>query len=153
MNGNDILKYGHLTVLHSIDGLADGDWEAGGVCGVWSVKDIMAHLASYEHLLVDVLSGFLEGGKTPYLDQFNDQFNDVQVAERQHLSPQGVLEEYNQTYELAASMAARIPAEKWREPGTLPWYGAEYSLDDYVVYTFYGHKREHTAQIDHFRTG
>ena len=28
-----------------------------------------------------------------------------------------------------------------------PWYGPEYSLDDLVVYTMYGHKREHDPQL------
>ena len=48
----------------------------------------------------------------------------------------------------------RLPAKRhtqFRENGTLPWYGAEYSLDDFIVYTYYGHKREHAAQIAAFR--
>jgi hypothetical protein len=49
------------------------------------------------------------------------------------------------------SQIAQIPAEKLREAGTLPWYGMEYSLDDFLVYTYYGHKREHSAQVDAFR--
>ncbi len=48
MNTVDILKNGHLTVLRTVDGLPDHTWEMGGVCGVWSVKDILAHLASFE---------------------------------------------------------------------------------------------------------
>jgi len=44
MNLSDILKYGHQTVLRTVDGLPDKEWERGGVCGVWSVKDIIAHL-------------------------------------------------------------------------------------------------------------
>jgi hypothetical protein len=27
----------------------------------------------------------------------------------------------------------------------------EYALDDYIVYAYYGHKREHSAQIAVFR--
>jgi hypothetical protein len=37
------------------------------------------------------------------------------------------------------------------KPGTLPWYGPEYALDDFIVYSYYGHKREHSAQINVFR--
>jgi hypothetical protein len=33
MNASDILKYGHLTVLRTIDGLPQADWETSGVCG------------------------------------------------------------------------------------------------------------------------
>lgn len=77
MNLSYILKYGHQTVLKTVDGSPDQDWERGGVCGVWSVKDIIAHLASFEHTLVDVLNGFLDGGPTSYLDEYrtNQKFN------------------------------------------------------------------------------
>jgi hypothetical protein len=38
MNVLDILKYGHRTLLTSVEDLPEPDWEIGGVCGVWSVK-------------------------------------------------------------------------------------------------------------------
>lgn len=47
MHCNDIILNGHQTVLHAIDGLAEAEWHTPGVCGVWSVKDILAHLASF----------------------------------------------------------------------------------------------------------
>ena len=59
MNAVDILKYGQQTVLQTIDGFPNSAWETPGACGVWSVKDIIAHLTSYEHVLIDVLSPFL----------------------------------------------------------------------------------------------
>lgn len=33
----------------------------------------------------------------------------------------------------------------------MPWYGDAYALDDLIVYMYYGHKREHNAQIAAFR--
>jgi uncharacterized protein (TIGR03083 family) len=156
MNTVDILKYGHQTVLRTLEGLPESDWETGGVCGVWSVKDIIAHLASYEHWLVEVLSGFLEGGPTPTMDkmaQQPEQFNDAEVELRRSKSAAAVLAEYKETQAQTMALAARIPAETFRQNGTLPWYGAEYDLDDFIVYTFYGHKREHCAQIAVFRDG
>ena len=66
MNATDILKYGQGTVLHAIDGFPEADWETAGACGVWSVKDIIAHLTSYEHVLVDVLTTLTGGGSKPY---------------------------------------------------------------------------------------
>jgi hypothetical protein len=58
MNAVDILKFGQQTVLHTIDSFPDSAWETTGACGVWSVKDIIAHLASYEQVLIEVLSTF-----------------------------------------------------------------------------------------------
>ena len=50
-------------------------------------------------------------------------------------------------------LSARIHPEVFRQVGTLPWYGMDYSLDDVLVYMYYGHKREHSAQIAAFRDG
>jgi hypothetical protein len=155
MNAVDILKYGHLTVQQTLAGLPEAEWETGGVCGVWSVKDIIAHLASYEWLLVDLLNSFLAGGPTPHLEKMGtlgpEQFNDDEVALRQDKSSQELLTEYTETQAKTMALAGQISAETFREVGTLPWYGPEYSLDDFLVYTYYGHKREHCAQINVFR--
>ncbi len=153
MNPLDILKYGHITVLKTIEDVPPDQWETGGVCGVWSTKDILAHLSSYEYVLVEILMSFLDGGDTPYLKEYTTSptFNDVEVSKRKHLTPVQVVAEYSDKQAETMTLAARIPAETWRQVGTLPWYGVEYSLDDYIVYAIYGHKREHTAQINVFK--
>jgi hypothetical protein len=151
VNTLDILKYGHQTSLAAVDGLPNTDWETAGACGVWSVKNIIAHLASYEQVLVEVLTGFLGGGPTPYLESFNEQFNDTQVALRRDLSVAETLAEYNDAHARVMALAPRLSAETFRQTGTLPWYGMEYALDDFIVYSYYGHKREHSAQIAAFR--
>lgn len=151
MNAIDILKYGHQTVLNTLARVPAAEWETPNVCGIWSVKDIIAHLASFEHVLVDVLTSFLDGGPTPYLDKMGTlgplQFNDVEVALRQDKTPDAVLAEYNDIQAQTMRLVAQIPAETLRQTGALPWYGPEYALDDFIVYSYYGHKREHSAQI------
>ncbi len=154
MNASDILKYGHGTVLQTIEGFPESAWQTPGACGVWSVKDIIAHLTSYEHVILDVLSTFVSSGPTPYLNKFTDpdsNFNDTEVAARKGKSVKEVLGEYNDTNAQVMSLATRIPVETFHQTGTLPWYGMEYALDDFIVYTQYGHKREHSAQIAAFR--
>lgn len=151
MNTCDVLKYGHQTVLSTLDCLPETEWETPGVCGIWSVKDIMAHLASYEQMLVDVLTTFLSNSPTPYLDKMGALgplgFNDAEVAARQAKTIGEVLAEFNDAHAQTIVLANRIPAETYRQNGALPWYGAEYDLDDFIAYSFYGHKREHSAQI------
>ena len=85
MNATDILKYGQLTVLQAIDGFPETAWETPGACGVWSVKTIIAHLASYELVLVDILTTCTRIGPTPMLNTFIElggQFNDSEVNRR-----------------------------------------------------------------------
>ena len=105
-------------------------------------------------MLVDVLSTFVGGASTPYLSKFTDpggNFNDLEVAARKGKSVKEVLDEFNDTYAQVMSLITRIPVETFRQAGTIPWYGLEYALDDYIVYAYYGHKREHSAQIAAFR--
>ncbi len=155
MNADDVLKYGHLTVLRTLDGLHQSHWDTPDVCGVWSVREIIAHLASFEQMLVDVLNSLLGGpSSTPLLDSFKSdplRFNDVQVAQRADMGAQAVFDEYEATQEQARGLLQAIASERRRQPGILPWYGAEYDLEDFLAYSFYGHKREHCAQINVFR--
>jgi hypothetical protein len=155
MNPLDILKYGHLTFHNTVDDLADEDWETGGVCGWWSTKDIASHLVSFEYMLEDILKGFTSGGETPTLNRMfevgAEKFNDIEVGQRKDMTGREVMADFDETYSRVVKLAKQIPPEKWRENGTLPWYGMEYSLDDYIVYTFYAHKREHAAQIGVFK--
>ena len=154
MNAVDILKYGQATVLQAIEDFPEGEWETAGTCGVWSVKDIIAHLASYEEVLVDILSAFIGKHATPYLDKFTEpggQFNDSEVERRKRRTVREVLDEFNDAHAQVMSLAAQINPEVFRQTGTLPWYGMAYALDDVIVYMYYGHKREHSAQIAAFR--
>jgi len=154
MNALDVLKYGHLTVLGVVDGLPDEDWETPGVVGFWSVKDIIAHLASFEVVMEEVFCSLLEGEAMPAVKRMvadPEQFNTDEVGRRKELSPGATLKEYKQNYERVIELARRLPSEHYRQSGLLPWYGTAYDLDDFIAYTFYGHKREHSAQIAVFR--
>lgn len=154
MNSMDVLRYGHQTVVRTLDGLVDPDWLVPGACGVWSVKDIIAHLASYEVVLGEVLESLISGVPTPTLDRLvtdNEHFNTVEVSARRSLSVQDAWADYESGFRQAIGLLAEVPVVLRRRNGALPWYGMEYDLEDYLVYTFYGHKREHTAQIAFYR--
>jgi hypothetical protein len=154
MNATDVLKYGQLTVMQAIDGFPETAWETPGACGAWSVKDIIAHLASYERVLVDILPPFTGGGSTPVLNSYVElggQFNESEVSRRRAKAIQDILAEFNDMHIQVMSLLVNIPSETLRQSGTLPWYGREYALDDVLVYMYYGHKREHSAQIAAFR--
>src|ERR1051326_1555250 len=140
MNAVDILKYGHQTVLQATDGFPEREWETAGACGVWSVKDILAHLVSYEEVLVDILSTFISRQPTPHLDRFIElggQFNDAEVEKRKRRTVKEVLDEFHDAYAQVTSLAAQIRPEQFRQEGTLPWYGMGYALDDVIVYMYY----------------
>ncbi len=154
MDALDILSYGHKHVMDAVDGLADDGWEIPKVTTAWSVKDVLAHLASFELMLEDALRSVVEpGAATPTLARMGGggDFANDEVAARAGRSHGEVFDEYTKAHERVMALLERLTAERLRETGTIPWYGEKYSLDDLIVYTNYAHKREHTGQIRLFR--
>lgn len=156
MNADDILKYGHLLVLDTVKVIPEKEWDTPDVCGWWSTRQIVAHLESYEGLLVDILGQILGAGDaTPVLDIFFERgpfgFNDDAIPARDHQSLPQLLAAYTKAYEKVTEMMPKIPLQTRRQLGILPWYGEGYDLEDFLVYTYYAHKREHCAQIGVFK--
>ena len=154
MNAREIVGYGQGTALQAVEGLAESDWTRVGVTERWSVQDVIAHLASYEMLLEDALRSALGRGPTSTLAAMGRDpqgFNDTQVAARRSLTRPQLLEEFAHTHARVLALIDELGPERLREQGTIPWYGAHYSLDDFIVYANYAHKREHAAQIRTFR--
>ena len=155
MNAKDVVKYGHEALLKAIENLPEYAWIEGFVTGTWNAKDVVGHIAAYEAVFVEVLKKVLEPAfATPLIDKRLDpnyQFNEEQAALRKNQPYKQVLQEYLDTHEQARQLVEKIPTEKLNQTGTLSWYNLEYSLDDYIVYRNYGHKRHHAAQIKIFR--
>lgn len=151
MNVMDVLRYGHRTVVRTVEAFPGEAWYTPGAVGTWTAKDVIAHLASFEWMLVDLLGELLEPGiETPVLDQYratDADFNTEQVAQRTTRSLDEVLTDYMAAHAQAMALAADITPQMWEQEGLLPWYGEEYDLEDFVTYTSYGHKREHCGQI------
>ena len=147
MNALDVLMYGQRTVQATIDRYGPDDW-ARIALGVWTAKDLLGHLGAFEVRFADQLAGFAGAPVESDLTSADPRtFNDDQAAVRKDWPLEQVLAEFMGAHERVMRNARAIAPEVWREVGTIPWYGAEYSLDDLVVYQQYGHKREHDPQL------
>ena len=156
MNADDVLMYANKQVLDTIEDFPEEEWYTQGVCGWWSLRDIIGHLASFELLFVDAANSILSPvSDMPTFERFGklggEKFNHEQVAKRQNLKPREVLAEYTETQAKVRELVKQIPVDTRRTTGFFPWYGEEYDLEDLISYTNYGHKREHCAQIAVFR--
>ena len=147
MNPQDILRYGQRDVDAVIDELRPDDWTRIAL-GVWTAKDLVGHLGAFEVRFLEVLQLFLgEEPSTELRRESPATFNDTQAAIRSEWSVQQIVAELRDAHRAVMERVGRIPAERWREVGTIPWYGPEYALDDLLVYQQYGHKREHAPQL------
>jgi hypothetical protein len=148
MNPSDILMYGQRTIDELIDRLEPHHWNAIAL-GTWTTKDLVGHLGAFEVRFVEILTLFLgEQPATTLTHEPNETFNDDQAAIRHDWSVEAIVAELREAHAVATVLVPRIPADRWREVGTIPWYGPQYALDDLVVYLMYGHKREHAPQIE-----
>lgn len=135
MDAVQILESSHARVLETLDDLSEPLWDVPGVCGEWSVKDIVAHLASYERVVIDVLKTFQGDEPTPYMLRYfvdNDEFNKAQVEARKYLTAQQVMNEYQEAEVQSASLLEQVPADVVQRVGTLPWYDPEHCLKDFI---------------------
>ena len=153
MNTATLLENSNLRVIQAVDNLPETAWEIPGACGEWSVKDVIAHLASYEHLIVDVLATFTGSEPTPYVLRWIQQqaeFNATEVKERRYHTAQQIEDEYQDMQVQATSLLKEIPEESVQQKGTLPWYKPEYCLANFIN-LMAGHIQEHCNQIALFR--
>jgi hypothetical protein len=147
MNAIDVLMYGQRTVLATIGRYGAEDWDRIAL-GVWTSKDLLGHLGAFEVRFADVLATFVDAPLvSDLLTADRRTFNDDQAAIRKDWPIEQVTQEFLDAHERVMSHAKAITPERWRQVGTIPWYGAEYSLDDLAVYQMYGHKREHDPQL------
>jgi hypothetical protein len=147
MNTLDVLNFGQRTVRTTIDRYGPDDWGRVAL-GVWTAKDLLGHLGAFEVRFADQLAPFVGAPLVSDLPTADPRtFNDDQAAVRKDWPLQKVLDEFLEAHERVMGHARLIPPETWREVGTIPWYGPEYSLNDLVVYQMYGHKREHDPQL------
>jgi uncharacterized protein (TIGR03083 family) len=150
-----LLKYAQRTITEAVEGIPEAEWDTPGVCGFWSVKQVIGHLIGWEHYAEQFLAPFtgvtmpsphLTDAQSLSEDDYNDKYG-TQAASR---APTELMAEYKAVAERIMALAAAIPDETWHRLGTLPW-SQNTDLEDFVVYTTYGHKYEHAAQIVAFR--
>lgn len=158
MNARDILNYGHQTLLSALEGISNEDAETGFVTQKWNVRDLVGHLAAHEHVLEEVIATQMlntNAEESHYLRQYQDmpgeEFNQFHYEERKFSPYPDVLSELNSSHKHIIDSFYLVTEKMLKETGTLPWYGSQYSLEDFIVYANYGHKREHAAQIVQFK--
>lgn len=148
MNPRDILTYGQHAIDEHIDRFTPADWDALAL-GTWTTKDLVGHLGAFEVRFAEVLSTFAGDEPATNLRAAPPEtFNDDQAAIRRDWQVDAIVAELRDAHRRTMSYVDRISPETWRQVGTIPWYGPEYALEDFLVYIEYGHKREHAPQLE-----
>ena len=95
-----------------------------GVDGDWAVKDILAHITSWERKMTDWLAQIAQGEEPTGWPQTNeeiDQLNAAFFAENAAKSLDTVLAEFEASFPQALAAAQAIPEEDLFDPERFSW--------------------------------
>ncbi len=85
LNFRDGLSVAESEFMQTVKNINPGISEHGGVCGIWSAKEVVAHITGWEKEVIRQFQNFLTG-PTEDVDYDINSFNLQSVKSRQHLS-------------------------------------------------------------------
>ncbi|MEJ2266309.1 MAG: ClbS/DfsB family four-helix bundle protein [Anaerolineales bacterium] len=115
------------------------------VIGTWSVKDILAHVTTWEQETLKVLPLIIQGGTLPrYSTQYGgiDAFNALMTEQKRDLSLSDVLTQLAETHQRLLDYIQTVPEEQFR---TETRFRRRLRADTY------SHYREHATMIREWR--
>jgi hypothetical protein len=124
----------------SYAGLSDAELIEPGVTGVWSVRDIIAHVTWWEEEALEHLPVVLAGGRPPRYSVTHggiDAFNAKMTEQRKHWSLAQVLEQQDDVHRRLVAYVERAPDDRDSEAR----FRRRLRLDTY------GHYPKHTRAI------
>lgn len=133
--------------LDSCAGLSEADLLRSGVCGEWSVRDLIAHVTIWEEEALQHLPTLLTGGRPPrYSVRYGgiDVFNAQRMEARRGLSLADVLRQRDETHARLVGYLQSLPEEPFRA-------GSRFRRRLHLDAT--GHYRLHAAMIRAWRQG
>lgn len=96
-------------------GLSEAQLTRPGVTEGWSVKDILAHVTTWEEEALKYIPYILRGEKLPrYKDQYGgiDAFNALMTAQKQKLSLSDVLRQLEDTHRRLIALIQSVPEDQ-----------------------------------------
>ena len=119
MNRSQLLKRLDVAwnaLKASFAGLSDSKMLEPGVTGIWSIKDVIAHVTSWEEESLTHLPLILAGGKTPrYSVTYGgiDAFNAQTMKRKRNLSLSKVLLQRDDTHRRLIDFIQRVPEDQF----------------------------------------
>ncbi|MCL4295814.1 MAG: maleylpyruvate isomerase N-terminal domain-containing protein [Anaerolineae bacterium] len=105
-----------LEIKASYAGLSDSQLTEPGVAGDWSVKDILAHVTTWEEEALKYLPLIVKGGRPPrYSVKYGgiDAFNAQMTEQKRGLSLAEVLDQLDETHRRLIAYIQSVPEEQF----------------------------------------
>jgi len=118
-----------------------------GAVGVWSVKDVLAHIAFWQRYAA-ALARAVADGETPQLEAEDEtELRNASVVTQYYLAPIGaVLASWNEAREDLLDQIAGLSDDDLNDPNRFAWSEGR-TLLDRIASNSYEHEQEHIEQI------
>lgn len=134
-----------VALQDSFAGLSDSQLTEPGVTGDWSVKDILAHVTTWEEEALKYLPLILKGGRSPrYSEKYGgiDAFNAWMAEEKRDLSLSDVLRQLEESHQRLIDYVHSVPEDQFIQ---------ETRFRRRLRFDTYRHYSEHAKMIREWR--
>jgi hypothetical protein len=107
------LETAWTSIKESYAGLTDSQLTEAGVMGDWSVKDILAHVTTWEEEALRYLPLIIKGETPPRYTQYGgiDAFNAQMTEQKRDLELSDVLRQLDETHRRVIDYLQNVPEE------------------------------------------
>ncbi|MCP4543284.1 MAG: DinB family protein [Chloroflexi bacterium] len=151
-------KEGMLTKLaksrrdlhQAVKGLSEEEMTQVQVEGVWTIKDVLGHIASWEEICLEPLRPYADGKPFQVAD-VKDYLasNEGLVAGKQDTPLDAIVDELNTIRQELAATVSKLSVEQWERTVIFPW-GDEGTVAE-LLDELYEHELEHLNAIQLWR--
>ena len=120
--------------------------------GVWTIKDVLGHVASWEETCLEPLRRYADGA--PFeVEVIKDYmtWNDEQAARKQDIPLDAILDELAAIRQELVAAASRLSAEQWKQRGPFSWGGEGMVAE--MLDGLCQHELEHVRTIQQWKGG
>jgi uncharacterized damage-inducible protein DinB len=148
----DQIRQARAELLAAINDLSADAMLRPGVVGLWSVKDLLAHVTVWQSELITALAGLGRPGNTPHIVKIEDldEFN----AEQYHINASRgldiILEDFHGVHKHLIRAVEGIDEKTLNNARRFPWMEGE-PLTYLIAENGNWHEQEHARQIAEWR--
>jgi len=146
------LAESRLALLQAIEGLSEEEMTQVQVEEVWTIKDVLGHITSWEETCLEPLQRFADGG--PYDVQVIENYlawNDVEAARKREVPLDTILDELADIRQGLVEAVSRLSAGHWEQRVPFAWGGQGKIAD--TLTGLHVHEMEHVSHIQRWRGG
>lgn len=166
----NLMNTGYAAFTQLLSPLSEAQMMTPGVTGLWSMKDILAHLAAWEHHALNYLLAAEKGETPPESALEGLGYGDVQPPEADALPPEeradefsgensflyhqnkerslaDVQDDFRSTFAAIVATVQRIDDALLFDPHNMAWTDGR-PLWGWIAGNTFGHYEEHTGPIE-----